>query len=190
VRSTRKGKWIEVQDASIEGYAPAQFLGGKIMKSRVSFGCAGVAVVVMVFSALMPATAAVPRTLATTASSSGAKITAIYFNSPGSDRGGNTSLNGEWVRIKNYTATRKTLTGWTLWDKQNHRYTFPRFSIAAGASVRVHTGSGTNTASNLYWRNGGYVWNNTGDTAYLRNAAGTLRDTCTYTSARDPEVFC
>src|SRR3954453_3824531 len=124
------------------------------------------------------------------ASSSGARITAIYFDSPGADGGGNTSLNGEWVRIKNYTSTRKTLTGWTLRDKQNHIYKFPTFNLAAGATVRIHTGSGTNTASNRYWRQSWYVWNNTSDTAYLRNAAGTLRDTCTYTSAKDPEAFC
>lgn len=127
---------------------------------------------------------------AVAASTSGAHITAIYFDSPGADRGGNTSLNAEWVRIKNYTSTRKTLTGWTLRDKQNHVYRFPTFSIAAGASVRIHTGSGTNTASNRYWRQSWYVWNNTGDTAYLRNASGTLRDTCSYTSAKAPEVFC
>jgi Lamin Tail Domain len=124
------------------------------------------------------------------ASSSGARITAIYFDSPGSDTGSSTSLNAEWVRIKNYTSTRKTLTGWTLRDKQNHVYKFPTFSLAAGAPVRIHTGSGTNTVSNLYWRQRWYIWNNAGNTAYLRNAAGTLRDTCSYTSAKDPEVFC
>lgn len=127
---------------------------------------------------------------AVAASTSGAKITAIYFDSPGADRGGNTSLNGEWVRIKNYTSTRKTLTGWTLRDRQNHVYKFSTFTLAAGATVRIHTGSGSNTASNRYWRQSWYVWNNGGDTAYLRNAAGTLRDTCAYTSAKDPEVFC
>ena len=127
---------------------------------------------------------------ATAASTSGARITAIYFDSPGSDRGGNTSLNGEWVRIKNYTSTRKTLTGWTLRDKQNHIYRFPTFILAAGASVRIHTRSGSNTASNRYSRQSWYVWNNAGDAAYLRNAAGSLRDTCAYTGAKDPEVFC
>ena len=127
---------------------------------------------------------------ASAASTSGARITAIYFDSPGADRGGNTSLNAEWVRIKNYTTTRRTLTGWTLRDKQNHIYRFPTFTLAAGASVRIHTGTGTNSASNRYMRESWYVWNNTGDTAYLRNAAGTLLDTCSYTSAKDPEAFC
>jgi hypothetical protein len=139
-------------------------------------------------AALVAGVALAPDAIA--ASTSGARITAIYFDSPGADRGGNTSLNGEWVRIKNYTSTRKTLTGWTLRDRQNHVYKFPSFSLAAGASVRIHTGSGTNTGSNLYWRKSWYVWNNTGDTAYLRNAAGTLRDTCAYTGAKDPEAFC
>jgi hypothetical protein len=58
------------------------------------------------------------------------------------------------------------------------------------APVKVHTGIGGNTSNNLYWRSGGYVWNQTGDTATLKNATGNLVDRCSYTSAPDPEAFC
>jgi hypothetical protein len=46
------------------------------------------------------------------------RITKIYFDSPGDDTGSNTSLNAEYVVIKNTGTTRKALTGWTLRDAQ------------------------------------------------------------------------
>ena len=42
------------------------------------------------------------------------KITKVYYNSPGSDYGSNTSLNAEWVRITNTGTTWRALTGWTF----------------------------------------------------------------------------
>jgi Lamin Tail Domain len=125
-----------------------------------------------------------------TATTPGIRITAIYFNSPGSDSGSNSSLNAEWVRIKNFTSHRKALTGWTLRDASAHVYHFPTFHLAAGAAVKVHTGHGSNTAGNLYWRSSYYIWNNTGDTATLKNSAGTVIDRCSYSSAADPEALC
>jgi hypothetical protein len=50
--------------------------------------------------------------------------------------------------------------------------------LKSGASLRVHTGKGTNTATDKYWKLTGYVWNNTGDKATLKNRAGTIIDTC------------
>jgi hypothetical protein len=45
----------------------------------------------------------------------------------------------------------------------------------AGATVTVYSGRGTTSATRRYWgRSYGAIWNNDGDTAYLRNASGTL----------------
>jgi hypothetical protein len=134
--------------------------------------------------------ALVPSAGPAAASTSPVRITAIYFDSPGPDTGSNASLNAEWVQVKNFSTTTRTLTGWTLLDAQNHLYRFPTFRLARGASVRVHTGTGTNTATNLYWRQHWYIWNNTGDTARLRNSAGTLMSRCTYMHAQDPLAYC
>jgi hypothetical protein len=123
-------------------------------------------------------------------STGGIRIKAIYFDSPGSDLGSNSSLNAEWVKLKNITSTQKTLTGWTLRDTAAHIYSFPTFRLAAGAYVKVHTGFGSNTAGNLYWRSSGYIWNNSGDIATLKNASGTTVSRCSYTSSADPEAFC
>ena len=65
-------------------------------------------------------------------------------------------------------------------DLANHVYTVPSFKLGAGKSVKLHTGKGTNSSTDLYWGRGYYVWNNTGDKAILRNSSGTTNDTCTW----------
>jgi endonuclease G len=85
-----------------------------------------------------------------------------------------TGATDEYVVIHNGTATAVDMTGWTLRDLANNTYTFPAFSLAAGADVQVWTKVGVDTASTLYWNRGQAVWNNTGgDTAILRDAGGT-----------------
>ncbi|MFI9461487.1 lamin tail domain-containing protein [Streptomyces xiamenensis] len=112
------------------------------------------------------------------------KITKIYYNSPGKDDRSNTSLNGEWVRITNSTGKAVSLKGWTLTDAQKHTYTFGTFSLGAGKSVTVRTGSGKNTAANVYQNRGAYVWNNDKDTATLRKSNGTKVFSCSYNNSR------
>jgi hypothetical protein len=108
------------------------------------------------------------------------KIYYVYYDSPGADTGSNASLNAEYVVIKNMTSSARSLTGWTLRDRANHVYKFPAFTLKAGARVWVRTGKGTATTTNRYYNSTWYIWNNTGDTAYLRDAAGTLKHSCTW----------
>ncbi len=124
--------------------------------------------------------------LATPASAAGGvNISRVYFDSPGSDDRSNTSLNAEYVRLKNYGTSSKNITGWTVVDAADHRYTFGTFTLAAGASVTVHTGRGTNTAKHRYWGSGAYVWNNTGDEASLYSGGGALKDSCSFDGRGD-----
>ncbi|MEV6798786.1 lamin tail domain-containing protein [Micromonospora rifamycinica] len=124
-------------------------------------------------------TVAAPAQAATPA----VQITKVYYNSPGTDNRSNTSLNAEYVKLTNRRSTTLNLKSWTLRDKSNHVYTFSGdFRLAKGASVYLHTGKGTNTAAHRYWGSGNYIWNNTGDTAYLRNSAGTGIDSCNWGS--------
>ncbi len=109
-------------------------------------------------------------------------IAKIYYNSPGNDTGSNTSLNAEYVTLKNTTSSPRTVTGWTIRDKAGVVYTFPATTIKPKSTVTLRTGEGSNGISTRYWQQSWYVWNNTGDTAYLRNTSGTLVDHCTYTS--------
>ncbi|HEV8529075.1 MAG TPA: hypothetical protein VGS60_16245 [Actinomycetes bacterium] len=41
-------------------------------------------------------------------------------------------------------------------------YKFGTFSLGAGKSVRIHTGTGTNTSTDRYWNSGAYIWNTPG----------------------------
>ena len=109
------------------------------------------------------------------------RIVTVQYDSPGVDRGGNASLNAEYVVIKNTSTTSRSLTGWTLRDNQNHVYKFPAFTLGAGKSVTVRTGTGTATSTNRYYNSRQYVWNNTGDSASLRAANGSLVAACSWT---------
>ena len=101
-------------------------------------------------------------------------------------------LNGEWVQLTNTTAGSVAMTNWTLRDKAGHVYRFPRFVLGAHKSVYVHTGTGTNSAINLYWghkppSSSSYVWDNSGtETARLENAAGRTVDYRTYVGRSVP----
>ncbi len=53
----------------------------------------------------------------------------IQYNSPGTDTGSNSSLNAEFVTLKNTGTTSRDLTGWTVEDLAGHVYTFGRFTL-------------------------------------------------------------
>jgi Lamin Tail Domain len=116
-------------------------------------------------------------------------ITKIQYNSPGTDDGSNSSLNQEYVVIKNTGTRARSLRGWTLKDRAGHEYTFPTFRLGGGKTVKIHTGRGTNDSNDLYWRSGAYIWNNDGDKAFFRTSGGTLVDTCAYAGG-DTFVNC
>jgi LysM repeat protein len=59
------------------------------------------------------------------------------------------------------------LEGWTLSDRHDNVYTFPGILLwSNNASVRVHTGLGENTATDLYWKLNKAIWE-AGDEATL-----------------------
>jgi hypothetical protein len=75
-------------------------------------------------------------------------------------------------------------TGWRVHDRgRDHLYTFGTYTLGAGKTVTIHTGNGSNTARNRYWRLDNYVWNNDGDKATLKKPNGTIIDTCSYSGA-------
>ncbi|SDY18972.1 Lamin Tail Domain [Micromonospora pattaloongensis] len=135
-----------------------------------------VLVAALLGSVLAPATAA-------QAAAPAVQITKVYYNSPGSDNRSNSSLNAEYVTLKNTTRGTLNLYRWTLRDKSNHVYTFTgTFYLGAGKSVTIHTGRGSNSAAHRYWGSRAYIWNNTGDAAYVRNASGKTIDSCSWGS--------
>ncbi|GGM31208.1 MULTISPECIES: lamin tail domain-containing protein [Micromonospora] len=108
------------------------------------------------------------------------EITKVYVNAPGTDTRANSSVNGEYVKLTNRRSRTVSLKSWTVRDKANHVYTFGDFKLKPKASVVLYSGKGKNTASKRYWGSGWHIWNNTGDTAYLRTAAGKKIDSCSW----------
>ncbi len=108
----------------------------------------------------------------------GLLISAIEFDPEGSD------LEGEYVLITNSAATVIDLSGWTLRDfADRHIFTFPAFSLAPGAEVRIWTRQGSDDAANLYWAQRRAVWNNEGDTAVICDPEGAQVTSYTYAGA-------
>jgi hypothetical protein len=151
----------------------------KLMKLRLAAAAASLAAGLMVV-APAPASAAPALQFGT-----------IQYDPPGSDtRTTNAKLNAEYVNVRNVTKRAVQLKGVTVRDAQNHVYRFPAVSLGAGKTVRLHTGRGTNTTTDVYWGQGNYVWNNGGDTARLRTAAGTVIDTCKWSSTGTGKIAC
>jgi len=136
------------------------------------------------------------------------RITEYGFNAVGVDKSSN--RNEEFVRLSNPTSAPVDVTGWVLHDTyQNaagdygNRYTFRvddlpagspfrstegRFVVPAGGQVYIYNGSGvdttpTNNTAAIY-RNFKHMWNNGGDTIYLRDTDGTVVARVTYSSYR------
>ncbi|MCX5316150.1 lamin tail domain-containing protein [Streptomyces sp. NBC_00154] len=108
------------------------------------------------------------------------EISAVQADSPGRDNRTNRSLNAEWVELTNNTRRAVNLDGWTLRDEDGHRYRFDDVRLAGRATVRIHTGIGRDTRTDLYQDRRNYVWDNRSDTATLRDDRGRTVDTETW----------
>ncbi|MBY8846690.1 lamin tail domain-containing protein [Streptomyces sp. SP2-10] len=96
-------------------------------------------------------------------------ISDVQYDSPGWDDRSNRSLNKEWVELTNDTRRAVNLDDWTLEDEDGHTYTFDHYRLDGRATVRIHTGKGRDTKTDLYQDRRHYVWDNRSDTATLRD---------------------
>jgi Lamin Tail Domain len=126
------------------------------------------------------------------------RITAVYYdpNSAGPDPATNAGRNQEYVVVHNSGTTTAGLGGWTLRDQPrptspSHVYRFPSsYRLRPGATVRVHTGKGSNTQTDLYWGLSFYTWGDDSDKATLKNGGGAIVDSCSWTAADHSPKFC
>ncbi|WP_254532708.1 lamin tail domain-containing protein [Natrinema gelatinilyticum] len=99
-------------------------------------------------------------------------VSTIHADAPGNDH---ENLNGEYIGLTNEGSNSVNLGGWSVADAADHTYYFPSgFTLGAGDSVRIYTGSGSNSNSALYWGSGTAVWNNSGDTIIVTNDSGSI----------------
>ncbi|HSM56306.1 MAG TPA: lamin tail domain-containing protein [Candidatus Sulfomarinibacteraceae bacterium] len=90
-------------------------------------------------------------------------------------------LTAEAVRISNVGNRPLMLRGWELADEDGHVYTFVDVTLYGGSetgspSILVHTETGQNGPSDLYWGLETEVWES-GETVTLRDAEGTVQAT-------------
>ena len=85
------------------------------------------------------------------------------------------NLSDEYVAFQNSGDSSLDLTGWIVSDEAGKTYQFPDgFTLDPGATVTLHTGSGTDTKTDLYWEAGRPVWNNDGDTVTVTTSEGEV----------------
>jgi len=88
----------------------------------------------------------------------------------------------EWLEIENQ-GDLVSMDSWTLSDVGNHVYTFSGFSLDVGTKVKIYTGDAYDTcvedSETLCW-SGTKIWNDSGDTATLKNENGSIVDTFSY----------
>ncbi len=98
-------------------------------------------------------------------------ITNFHYNAKGDD---NQNLNDEYVVFKN-NCNLINMDSWVISDASNKMYTFKDFRLAGNSTFTLYSGSGSDTGDKLYWNSKKYaIWNNGGDTLYLRDNNGNL----------------
>ena len=91
-----------------------------------------------------------------------------------------TSEPDEYVEIRNDDNIPIQLNNWTLSDAASHIFTFPSFIMDPGKVCRIYTNEYHPDWCGFSYGSGSAIWNNTGDTAYLKDANGTLINEYSY----------
>lgn len=106
------------------------------------------------------------------------QVLEMAYNAPGND---NENLNGEYAIFGNKCNNSIDMTGWSVRDRSaGNAYTFQQFSLKSGSNATLFSGKGQDSKNELYWNNRYAVWNNDGDTLFLRDRNGNLIATYSY----------
>jgi hypothetical protein len=84
------------------------------------------------------------------------------------------ALAEERLIIQNDGEAESVLTGWYLTDNKGLIYTFPQLMLVPGARVQVHTASGEDTPTDLYWGRSSPAWTS-GELVALYDARNIAR---------------
>jgi hypothetical protein len=101
------------------------------------------------------------------------------------------TLNSEYLVVRNVSSRKRALTGYVIVDPNDRqRYRFPKTVLKPGLSVTLHTGYGRNRPHHRYWGQDAPMWNNDGDTAFLRKPTGKIVDRCSYNGTEGGTKLC
>jgi Lamin Tail Domain len=115
-------------------------------------------------------------------------ISGVRHDRQGGNHRSHRSLNEQWVDITNNSRRAMNLDNWTLSDRDGHTYTFRHARLEGRATVRVHTGAGRDTTTDLYQDRRTRVWDVNADNATLRDARGRVVDTVSWGHDRSGEA--
>jgi micrococcal nuclease len=120
-----------------------------------------------------------PNACGTATVGSGAIEVTVNADPPGDDTD---ALDGEWVEFTNTTGDEIDLDGFTVADESaSNRFVFDNVVLAPLGTLRLVTGCGTDTDTVVHWcASGSAVWNNDGDTVFLRDRSGNIVVATTY----------
>ncbi len=100
----------------------------------------------------------------------GLVVETIHADASGND---NENLNDEYVVFRNAGETPLDIGGWTVTEGAGREYVFPAgTTLDPGETITLHTGTGTDDATDLFWGQSRAVWNNDGDTVTVRDESG------------------
>jgi competence protein ComEC len=100
------------------------------------------------------------------------ELAAVNADAEGDDRD---NLADEYIVLTNNGSQAISMGGWTVSDAAGRSYSIPDgFTLDPGASVMIHTGSGSDSETDLCWGSGTPIWNNDGDTVIVRASDGTI----------------
>ncbi|MEU2931041.1 lamin tail domain-containing protein [Streptomyces sp. NPDC007251] len=103
------------------------------------------------------------------------RVSSVRYDSPGREDRSNRCCPGSgWTSQTQLAAV--NLDGWTLSDEDGRTYTFHHAWLEGRATVRVHTGYGRDTGTDLFQDRRREVWDDRGDTATLRNDRDRFAD--------------
>ncbi|MHC1609876.1 MAG: S-layer protein [Candidatus Methanofastidiosia archaeon] len=104
------------------------------------------------------------------------KIDSVNYND-------GSSLNDEYVAFKNEGALAVDMAGWKVINKKGHTFVFPKgFDIGPDSKITLHSGYGTNTSTDLYWKSATDIWDNAGDQVLLIDSKNILVASFLYNS--------
>ncbi len=81
-------------------------------------------------------------------------------------------VNGQEIVLFNKCSFKCDLSGWRIKDEGRKNFVFPDFVLDKEVSIKVEAGKDSEDV--LYWKGKEYVWTETGDTIFLRDADGKL----------------
>ena len=110
-------------------------------------------------------------------SSGSLEVVRVHADAEGNDH---ENENDEYVVFRNPTDSAVNLEGWQVSDEADHTYTFPDVTVGAGEEITLYTGPGQDSSSAVYWGSDSAIWNNDGDTVYVRDSSGALVEEYSY----------